>query len=679
MGQRDGRHKKGDQGRGERTARTSRLHRSEFGSLFVPHSRLFSLHPSLVSDNSCRAHGVGDMNSCGVVHGCSVHDACNNSGGCDNSDACVPQSNNSCWLEHGHPGCGGTKTLSMRTGSRVRRSPAGNDCAPVLSHSPRGTSEDLHDRAGVRVVTLPGDPFPWLRLGSTWLSEGDKRGVNVSRMLDSVVPGPGCRRRTQIGWEVLLRERLPGGGGSGFWFWGQALGRFDLFSELKDAVTWVKKKGHSTAWVTDPARCTCTYSYGGRAHSPDKCDAAWPLLAFIWRGIAPLMRPWCWAEEEVPGGVNLNLYSGGKACIPRHSDNKPLFGGGGESKLIVSVSFGDTATFRWARNSDRDGSSGWSQRLSHGDVLVMDGKAQDQFEHWAGVQGERINLTYRWIKRHDPGCVSATAGVLCCLPSCAEGLSVHRTPEVLGEGFFPWIGLVLVLFVVVVGCWRLVGHPPCPSSLSARGGCCRKARLVGVSLWHNCLRVPKGGLRIEPKEKYRRVDRSFTLWWDLCWKWYSRVSYGKPLPSGNDVGFIFWVNGVFQGDHRRKQYKTFFPLPLVSLVGTNTLLRFWGLVVWMLHIGTASNPGPGLVIELIKVGGWLANCDEALETKADFIMVTEHRLVPARTRSESKRLRSAGIYSLWTPACQDTSHVGHAGVGLVSLKGAPFSCYPIHA
>ena len=52
-------------------------------------------------------------------------------------------------------------------------------------------------------------------------------------------------------------------------------------------------------------------------------------------------------------------------------------------------------------------------------------------------------------------------------------------------------------------------------------------------------------------------------------------------------------------------------------------------------------------------------------------MVTEHRLVPARARSESKRLKTAGIYSLWTPACQETSHVGHAGVGLVSLRGAP--------
>ena len=109
--------------------------------------------------------------------------------------------------------------------------------------------------------------------------------------------------------------------------------------------------------------------------------------------------------------------------------------------------------------------------------------------------------------------------------------------------------------------------------------------------------------------------------WGLSWKWYSRVSYGKPLPSGDDMGSILWVNGVVRGDRRQKLCKTFFPLPLVFLVGTNTLKRFWGLVVWMLHIGSASNPGPGLTVELINVGGWLANCDEALETKADFLMV----------------------------------------------------------
>ena len=143
----------------------------------------------------------------------------------------------------------------------------------------------------------------------------------------------------------------------------------------------------------------------------------------------------------MPGRVYLNLYSRGKAGIPRRNDNEPLFGGAGDSELIVSVCFGASATFRWVRNSDRDWSSGWSQRLSHGDILVMDGKAQDHFEHWteAGVQEDGLN-------QHNPGCVSATTGVLCCFPSCAEGLSVHRTPGGLWVEFFPWIGLVLPLW-----------------------------------------------------------------------------------------------------------------------------------------------------------------------------------------------------------------------------------------
>ena len=302
-------------GLGERTARISRFRRSAHGCV-TP-----SMHaPSSGSDcvlthaQWCAQHSVSRAAFSAAFVPVAAAAASSRLG----------RSNNSCWLGHGHPGCGGTKTLSTSTGSRVWRSPAGNDCAPVLSHSPRGTSEDLHGRAGVRVVSLPGDPFPWIRLGSTWLSEGDSRGVNVSRMLDTVVPGPGCRRRAQIGWEVLLRDHLAGG-----------------------------------AWGVGDASGSCTYSYGGRVHSPDKCDAARSVLAFIWRGIAPLMRPWCWAEDEMPGGVNLNLYSDGKACIPRHSDNEPLFGGGGDSKLIVSVSFGATATFRWAPNSDRDGSSGF--------------------------------------------------------------------------------------------------------------------------------------------------------------------------------------------------------------------------------------------------------------------------------------------------------------------------------
>ena len=65
----------------------------------------------------------------------------------------------------------------------------------------------------------------------------------------------------------------------------------------------------------------------------------WVLLSWLWRAIAPLMKPWC-AEGEEPTAANLNLYRGSTSRVNWHSDNEPLFGGSGVHKLIVSVSFG---------------------------------------------------------------------------------------------------------------------------------------------------------------------------------------------------------------------------------------------------------------------------------------------------------------------------------------------------
>ena len=78
----------------------------------------------------------------------------------------------------------------------------------------------------------------------------------------------------------------------------------------------------------------------------------------------------------------------------------------------------------------------------------------------------------------------------------------------------------------------------------------------------------------------------------------------------------------------------------------------------------------GVSVELFNVGGWLTHGDFALESSADFLAVVEHRLIPARERGEWSRLRRSGVSSIWAPACQETSHVGNAGVGVVSLKGA---------
>ena len=62
-----------------------------------------------------------------------------------------------------------------------------------------------------------------------------------------------------------------------------------------------------------------------------------------------------------------------------------------------------------------------------------------------------------------------------------------------------------------------------------------------------------------------------------------------------------------------------------------------------------------------------------MDAGLDFLAVTEHRLIPARVRSEWARLRAKGVASVWAPASQDASHVSNAGVGVVSLRGAPLT------
>ena len=110
-------------------------------------------------------------------------------------------------------------------------------------------------------------------------------------------------------------------------------------------------------------------------------------------------------------------------------------------------------------------------------------------------------------------------------------------------------------------------------------------------------------------------------------------------------------------------------------------LFFGEVIIWMLHIGRARHPGLGprfftpgqLSIEFANVGGWLTCGDLALDSCAQFLAIAEHRLIPARAPSVCHQLRWAGHHSVWAPACQDQVAGGHAGVGVVSLGGAPLS------
>ena len=103
--------------------------------------------------------------------------------------------------------------------------------------------------------------------------------------------------------------------------------------------------------------------------------------------------------------------------------------------------------------------------------------------------------------------------------------------------------------------------------------------------------------------------------------------------------------------------------------------------MWQLWTGRAKHPGPvspsqHVGLEVFFVGRWLTHGDFALEAKVDFLAVVEHRLIPARVRSEWARLKEKGLASIWAPACQDSSHVGNARDGVVSMRGAPLVLPP---
>ena len=148
----------------------------------------------------------------------------------------------------------------------------------------------------------------------------------------------------------------------------------------------------------------------------------------------------------MPSAANLNLYRGRSSYVGWHSDDEPLFGERGEAKLIVSVSFGTQALFKWKGKScpSNDGHSCW---LGHGDILVMDGQCQDEFHHCTdpGSDQERINITFRWVKQHVASCSFLRTGVTCCLPTCARGFSFSDT-GIVGIGiFWAFFGFSLVL------------------------------------------------------------------------------------------------------------------------------------------------------------------------------------------------------------------------------------------
>ena len=391
--------------------------------------------------------GVGGCCEGGVVH---VHL-------CDEDDACMDGVNsviqgfgihatacssldalhNSRWAR-GHCLRGGTKCTSSGSRDQVWLS---DESKEYFSHQ---EPESLHVEAWADAQNLPQKGF---QVQGVMARCASVSFPSCYSDLTSVLPGPGSEIRRQFGWTQLEKT-----GRSGVWFFRGAFQGEDLFSSLAVSGDWVKKGSYHTAWsVPGDSSCSCSYMYGhGPAIGPHTGMRCWVLLSWLWRTIAPLMRPWC-AEGEVPTAANLNLYRGGTSRVSWHSDNEPLFGGSGVHKLIVSVSFGAPVLFKWRGRSCLD-SGERSCWLGHGDILVMDGQCQDEFLHCTspGLEHERINVTFRWIRQHAHFCPLFKAGVVCCLPTCAKGLSVQVTGNLGFSCFWAFWFLLCVLCMLEV-------------------------------------------------------------------------------------------------------------------------------------------------------------------------------------------------------------------------------------
>ena len=172
------------------------------------------------------------------------------------------------------------------------------------------------------------------------------------------------------------------------------------------------------------------------------------------------------------------------------------------------------------------------------------------------------------------------------------------------------------------------------------------------NLWGECFTV------------HKTVCQYLGIFWDGG-AIYAGLSGDSPVSM---VMRHVWFIGLRRhfGEIAGKGYARFF------LFGRNSWVRFWGLILWHLWIGRAKHPGPAspshhVGLEVFNVGEWLTHGDLALEAGVDFLAVVEHPLIPATVRSKWAGLKRKGLASIWAPASQDSSHVGNAGVGVISM------------
>jgi len=196
-----------------------------------------------------------------------------------------------------------------------------------------------------------------------------------------------------------------------------------FFENARDGTDWKQPQGRAgpiprkTAWMVREG-CSCAYGYGG-IQVPPQIFPPWMIE------LMKLAMPYCGLTEgEWPNSCNLNLYEDGAMSVGWHSDDEALFQGKFQDIRILSLSLGARRKFELRANWPQPGENALRPlMLGDGDLCTMEGMTQKHFQHRVPkesyVQGQRINLTWRWTVKHNPRC---SAGRMRGPPAIMHGL-----------------------------------------------------------------------------------------------------------------------------------------------------------------------------------------------------------------------------------------------------------------
>ncbi len=254
------------------------------------------------------------------------------------------------------------------------------------------------DKEAAGPASLHGTPH--LHKGSN----EDQSEVRITHDLSTGLHADGLQGRWRIlikypEWQCYLRY-LPGALSEEY--------TADCLQRIQALANWDSPAGipRQTAWYVNKG-CGCVYRYGHKAEVEVFPQQFPSWMEDLMAKVMPICGIPC--RNSWPNSCNVNHYRRGQASVGWHRDDEALFQGRRQPIRIISLSLGQERTFQvqglW------NGAPVISQLLFDGDLCLMDGLMQKYFQHRVPkepkLEGERINLTWRWVVLHQAECPSS--------------------------------------------------------------------------------------------------------------------------------------------------------------------------------------------------------------------------------------------------------------------------------